>query len=219
MERIPEPELMLSEEQARAYATADFSAPHQMFVDLFRKHFGPHLTGTVLDLGCGPADISVRFAKAYPQCIIHGLDGSPAMLKYGIKRVAAEGLSQRIKLILGKIPEFSLPSHYYHAVIVNSLLHHLPEPLILWETIKKTARKGAPVLVMDLIRPQDQREAREIVEKYAAGEPDILKRDFYHSLLAAFRPEEVREQLKRAALEHFQIEIVSDRHFIVYGHL
>ncbi len=32
MDRIPEPELMDEVEQARAYAAADFSEPHQAFV-------------------------------------------------------------------------------------------------------------------------------------------------------------------------------------------
>ena len=219
MERIPEPELMLSEEQARAYAEADFSTPHQMFVELFRERFGPELEGVVLDLGCGPADITVRFARAYPRCEIHGVDGSPAMLKYGARRLEREGLTHRIKLILGKIPEVPLPQAFYHAVIVNSLLHHLPRPEVLWETIKKVARPGAPVLVMDLLRPESQEAAQRLVHRYAASEPEVLKKDFYHSLLAAFRPEEVKAQLEEASLSHFQLEVVTDRHFIVYGRL
>ncbi len=217
MERVLEPELMLDDEQARAYAEADFSAPHQMFVDLFRKKFGPLLSGPVLDLGCGPADVTVRFAKAYPEVEIHGVDGSPAMLKYGRKRLEQEGLSSRIRLILGRIPEVKLPRTHYQAVIVNSLLHHLPEPQVLWETIKRCAAPGAAVFVMDLLRPDSPEEAQELVERYAAEEPEVLKHDFYHSLLAAFRPEEVREQLRLAGLSHFSLEQVSDRHFIVYG--
>ncbi|NPA49974.1 MAG: class I SAM-dependent methyltransferase [Thermodesulfobacteria bacterium] len=217
MQRIPEPELMLDEEQARAYAEADFAAPHQMFVDLFKKHFGEELEGVVLDLGCGPADICVRFARAFPNCEIHGLDGSPAMLKYGRARLEKEGLASRIKLLLGRIPEANLPAAFYDAVIVNSLLHHLPDPSILWETIKKVAKKGAPVLVMDLLRPKTPEEARLIVERYAASEPEVLKRDFYHSLLAAFTLEEVRQQLEEAGLSHFKTETVTDRHWIAFG--
>ncbi len=39
MKRIPEPELMNSPEQARAYAEADFSEPHNMFVEKFAECF------------------------------------------------------------------------------------------------------------------------------------------------------------------------------------
>ena len=66
MERIPEPELMDEAEQARAYAEADFSGPHDMFVQLFREAFPDTApAGAVLDLGCGPADVTRRFASAF----------------------------------------------------------------------------------------------------------------------------------------------------------
>ncbi|HEX6174620.1 MAG TPA: SAM-dependent methyltransferase, partial [Candidatus Binatia bacterium] len=62
MERIPEPELMDEDEQARAYALADFAEPHNHFVELFRECFPDEaITGHVLDLGCGPADVTLRF--------------------------------------------------------------------------------------------------------------------------------------------------------------
>ena len=67
MERQPEPDLMDEEEQARAYALADFEAPHENFVELFKQRFaGEDITGDVLDLGCGPADVSIRFARHFP---------------------------------------------------------------------------------------------------------------------------------------------------------
>ncbi|MCP4716998.1 MAG: class I SAM-dependent methyltransferase, partial [Deltaproteobacteria bacterium] len=69
MQRIAEPELMLDKEQARAYAEADFDEPHSMFIDLFRERFREReCEGYVLDLGCGPGDITFRFARAYPCC-------------------------------------------------------------------------------------------------------------------------------------------------------
>jgi ubiquinone/menaquinone biosynthesis C-methylase UbiE len=40
----------------------------------------------VLDLGCGPADVTIRFAKANPGYKFHGVDGSAAMLKLWPRR-------------------------------------------------------------------------------------------------------------------------------------
>jgi len=61
LERLPEPEeLMDGEEQARAYAAADFADVNQSFVDRFRATFPELSAGYVVELGCGPADNPMR---------------------------------------------------------------------------------------------------------------------------------------------------------------
>lgn len=99
----------------------------------------------------------------------------------------------------------------------NSLLHHLHEPDVLWESIKQFGVSGSRVFIMDLMRPESEQVAREFVDLYASGEPQVLKDDFYHSLCAAFLPEEIQSQLECADLSHFKIKVISDRHVIVFG--
>jgi hypothetical protein len=91
------------------------------------------------------------------------------------------------------------------------------DPLDLWRTIRALAAPGAAVLVMDLIRPQSRMEAETIVEKYAGKEPEVLKGDFLNSLLAAYRRAEIMEQLVSLNMDSLHIEVVSDRHLIVFG--
>jgi len=218
MERIPEPELMEEVEQATAYARADFEEPHARFIALFREKFPDAVVaGEVLDLGCGPADISIRFARAFPQCAVHGVDGAEAMLAHGRQRLSREGFSRRVKLSRAYLPGASLPAAAYTAVISNSLLHHMRDPLALWETVKHCAMPGAPVFVMDLRRPDSRERAQTLMEEYAAGEPPVLRHDFFHSLLAAYLPEEVAAQLHVAGLAGLQVEEISDRHLLIHG--
>ncbi len=218
MERIPEPELMDDAEQARAYAAADFEEPHSRFIELFGDCFGTETPGArVLDLGCGPADITVRFARAYPCATVDGIDGAAAMLREGERRVREAGLEGRVRLVEGYLPDCEAPQREYDIVISNSLLHHLPDPMVLWEAVNRWARPGALVFVMDLMRPQSLEEARWMVDEYVAGEPEVLRQDFHNSLLAAWRPDEIREQLAAADLSHLTVEAVSDRHLIVHG--
>ncbi len=220
MNRTPEPELMLEQEQARAYAEADFEEPHSRFIELFARSFPEEsVAGDVLDLGCGPADISLRFARAYPQVGIHGVDGSEAMLRFGKQAVCREELEERVQLIHCTLPTTELPRKSYDGVISNSLLHHLQDPQVLWQTIKQFARPDAPVFVMDLMRPGSQKQAEDLTETYAAGEAEILKRDFHHSLLAAYREDEIQSQLDEAGLKQFSVEVASDRHMIIWGRL
>ncbi|NIR29735.1 MAG: methyltransferase domain-containing protein [Gammaproteobacteria bacterium] len=218
MRRVPEPELMDEPEQARAYAEADFSEPNALFVALFQESFPDFgATGCLLDLGCGPADITLRLARAYPACRVHGVDGARRMLAFGHDRIAATELEGRVTLVHGVIPQVRLPRGRYEAVVSNSLLHHLHDAAVLWETIKRCAAPGAPVLVMDLARPQSAAQVDDLVRTYAGDAPPVLQRDFRWSLCAAFRPEEVLGQLAQAGLGGFDVRMVSDRHLAVLG--
>lgn len=220
MERIPEPELMNDAEQALAYAQADFEEPHNHFVELFRNRFPEEkIDGYVLDLGCGPADVTIRFAWAYRNCLIHGIDGAENMLKHGRDAILNQDLESRINFYYGRLPEFKPEQSSYDVVISNSLLHHLQDPMVLWDSIKSYSAPKGIVFVMDLFRPATLVEAKRIVEQHAGDEPDLLKEDFFRSLCASYRVEEVEEQLELANLEKLSTEIVSDRHLIVYGRL
>ncbi len=222
MQRIPEADLMDDEAQARAYAEADFAEAHQQLITLFQQRWpGREVTGRVVDLGCGPADISIRFARAFPRCEIEGVDGADAMLAHAVKAVAAAGLSSRITLRNRYLPDEALAQQPFDAVISNSLLHHLQEPMTLWQTVRACARQnsaaGTPVFVMDLMRPASEAEVTQLVEQYAASEPDLLQHDFRRSLFAAYRIDEVQAQLNAAGLNSLTVEAVSDRHLLVAG--
>ncbi len=123
MKRIAEPELMDSEDQVRAYAEADFEDSYSLFIRIFDDAFGiDNVSGYVLDLGCGPAEISIRFARTYPHTILHGVDGSEMMLKYGTDTIERTGMQSRVKLVRGMISRAPLPRLQYDAVVCNSLL-------------------------------------------------------------------------------------------------
>lgn len=216
MDRILEPELMDDPLQAEAYARADFAKENQGFVERFREYFPDFSEGRVLDLGCGPADIPIRFAKLYPACQVVGIDASAPMIRLGEEAVTQAGLSDRITLRCERID--AVPgARIVDAALSNSLLHHLPNPLQFWHKLRLLVKPGSPVLVMDLLRPESPEAAQAIVDQYAAGEPDILRRDFYNSLLAAFTEDEVTTQLARMNLTRLLIDIPDDRHWVVGG--
>lgn len=221
MKRTPEPELMDEADQALAYAQADFSEPNALFIKLLRELDPGALVGArALDLGCGPADIVIRFLKAYPKAECDALDGSSAMLEQaGLTLNELPGLARRCRLVQDILPTKKLPSVAYDLVLSNSLLHHLHDPRVLWQTIRETAKPGAIVLVMDLMRPASAMWAASLVATYAADAPEVLRKDFRNSLHAAFEPKEVVTQLKEAGLEGLEVGVVSDRHLAVFGRL
>ncbi|MGI9303448.1 MAG: class I SAM-dependent methyltransferase [Gammaproteobacteria bacterium] len=218
MERVTEPELMDEHEQAKAYAEADFETPHNAIIEQFATAFPrADISGPVLDLGCGPADISVRFARRYPGCTVDGVDGAEAMLAFGRERVASERLGERVRLYRCFLPDDPLPHTHYATIISNSLLHHLHDPHVLWSTVARVAQPPARVFIADLMRPVDDDTVQALVTEHANDEPEVLQRDFYNSLRAAFTVTEVTEQLTEAGLASLAVQPVSDRHLIVSG--
>ncbi|MGH8228500.1 MAG: class I SAM-dependent methyltransferase [Steroidobacteraceae bacterium] len=215
MDRILEPEIMEGRDAAEAYARADFSDSNQAFVDQLIRRFGDRLA-SVVDLGCGPAGVIVRLARAASRARITAVDGSREMLALAREAVRAERLEDRITFHLGRLPDLTLPEHSFDAVLCKDMLHHLPDPQALWSEARRLGRPRAAVYVMDLMRPGSPLEARAIVERVAAGEHPILKEDFYHSLCAAFTVEEAQAQLEAAGLP-LRVEPSSDRHMTISG--
>jgi len=214
MERIPEEELMTDPAHVQAYANADFSAPHNAFVAQFGEQFPEFFE--VLDLGCGAADISLRFTRAYPACRLVGIDGSEAMLALGRECIRQAGLQNRIRLSKRLLPVIKADS-IFDVIISNSLLHHLADPAVLWQAIQQFGKSGSKIFIMDLSRPNSQHQAEALVNQYAGHEQLLLKKDFFNSLCATYRVNEVQYQLECAGLSTLSVSSTSDRHLVVTG--
>jgi SAM-dependent methyltransferase len=204
-------------EQAAAYAAADFAEVNQSFVDAFRGTFPEFVEGSVIDLGCGPADIPLRLTRALRGVRIVAVDGARSMLRLARIGIARARSGERVDLLAARVPALPLRTHAFDACISNSLLHHLSEPRVFWHSVRSLCRPGAPVFIMDLARPATCTEAREIVLRESGNESALLQRDFYNSLLAAFTVDEVRAQLVEPGLESLSCERVDDRHWRVAG--
>ncbi|HEY1725285.1 MAG TPA: methyltransferase domain-containing protein [Steroidobacteraceae bacterium] len=219
MQRILEPELMDDPEQALAYHQADFSASHGARVALFRGLFPQlQLNGAVLDLGCGSGDVLLRFARAFPDARFVGVDGSQPMLQLARQALAAEpALQARVSFQYGIIPDCVLPAERWQLIMSHSLLHQLHRPQVLWQSIAAAAAPGCAVLVADLRRPGSLKQAQQLVDASAGDEPEVLRRDFYNSLCAAFEPQEIRAQLDSAGLRQLQVQPQPPHHVSICG--
>ncbi len=218
MERIVEPELMEDAAQARAYAAADFERAHSMIMRCFARWL-PEVGGAfdAVDLGCGDADVAVRLAKMHRCARIVAVDGSREMLRHARKRLARERLAGRVRLVEAVLPHVPLPEAGHDVIVSNSLLHHLHDPRVLWSTVRRLGKPSASVFIADLARPASRACAATLVERHAAREAPVLKRDFYNSLLAAFTPREIEDQLERAGLARLSVRRIDDYHVAVCG--
>lgn len=225
MKRIPEPELMDSLEQTQAYAAADFSEPNRLFSQAVRRTLKgqqPALETRLLDLGCGSGGLLVELAHTLPDWDMLGVDAGPNMLKLARQCIAEENLDGRVALIEAHLPsdlEAVRALGPFEAIVSNSLVHHLNDPMTMWASIKALGQAGTHVVVMDLARPASLEEAKDLVEAHTQGALPALKEDFYNSLLAAWRPDEIESQLASMGWGHWSIERPSHRHWLVSGRL
>jgi ubiquinone/menaquinone biosynthesis C-methylase UbiE len=221
MDRILEPELMEDMEQALAYAHADFAASHQLRVTWFHERYGVDVNpASILDLCCGAGDMTFRFARAFPNSRILGVDGSQAMIDIAKQDIQAEPqLISQIEFKQAYLPDDLLPQKTYEMVISHSALHHFHNPQVLWNAIREYSSTGSIVFLSDLRRVNSVDEANQIVQERAANEHPLLQHDFSASLCAAFTPQELQAQLKEAGLSQLTVEEIGDLYLLVHGRI
>ena len=222
MERICEPELMQDVLQAEAYAAADFSSGDQAVLGRIEALLGDRGQGdgeglSFVDLGCGPGNITFLLARRWPEASVLGLDGSDAMLAIAERRRRADPAGPRqLRFLLRRLPSPQLEGPC-SAVISNSLLHHLHDPGVFWRSVGQLSGPATHLYVRDLRRPASQGELQDLVRRHAGSAPEVLRRDYAHSLRAAFTRSEVLDQLEAAGFDGLEVREVDDRYLEIQG--
>lgn len=218
MKRVPEPEVMDDTLEVAAYAETDFSDVNRRCARRALRAAGRD-RGHAIDLGTGPADIPILFCSLAPRWRVTAVDASGAMLAVARRNVKSSGLGGRITLRRGNVTRLASVRKPFDLVFSNSLLHHLEDPAPFWREVRRLTRPGGAVMIQDLFRPSTRREARRLSRLHAADASKLLRELFYQSLLAAFEPEEVREQLRQVGIQGLSVRRISDRHLAVSGRL
>ena len=225
MKRTPEPELMETPSQVKAYVDADFSKSDSMVVkglENFLKKSGKTLNKSnfIFDIACGPGNISERIAANWPFVKVVGIDGSKQMLIEARNKLnenpcinLAYELIEINSIATGK-KTFPLKAD---VLVSNSGLHHFHKPWRFWEALKKLGKTNCIHFHRDLVRPSSIEKALEIKEKYLSNSPEILKRDFLASLKASFTVDEINQQLVNAGLSQLEVFQIDELYLEIIG--
>lgn len=224
--RVLEPEVMDSVEEAADYDAMDHAEVNRRFVDDFLMFWrscadsrgGPggdpaHL----LDVGTGTAQIPIELCRRPGTFDVLGIDLAAHMLQLGQRNVERAGFQQRIRLECMDAKQMPCPAGSFDAVISNSIVHHIPQPVDVFREMLRVTRPGGLLFIRDLLRPPDQQTLRQLVDSYAAGANAHQRQMFGDSLHAALSLDEVRQLLTGLGQPAEWAVQTSDRHWTIAG--
>lgn len=213
LERILEPEVMDTAEEARDYDAIDHATVNRLFVDDLLAVLAAEGIFGVLDLGTGTAQIPIELCGRTPRLTIVAADAAAEMLAVAATNVDRAGLSARIELKLTDAKRLPFEDGEFAAVISNSIIHHIPEPeAVLAEAVRVTA-PGGLLFFRDLMRPADRATLDWLVDTYAAGANEHQRRMFAESLHAALTLSEIRQMVAALGFSPDSAQATSDRHW------
>ena len=227
MKRFLEPELMNDSLQVMAYSNADFSLSDSNLISSLSEFVSTKgrkdkSINLIIDLGCGPGNITELLSLRWPKSTVIGIDGSQQMIKTALERKRSKfpnvnTLNYYCFDIRDIIKSSLFENNLVDLVVSNSFLHHLHDIYSFWNITKSLGSLDVMHFHRDLRRPKSQNEARELMKLHLADAPSILKRDYYASLLAAFTVKEVKSQLEQQCLFNLQVSEIDDRYLQVCG--
>jgi SAM-dependent methyltransferase len=106
------------------------------------------VTGTVLDVACGPATYGRRMAS--PERSVYGIDFSMGTLQQGMKNIARDGGSN-IHLARTRVEELPFEDAVFDGAICGGSLHLFPDTALALREIARTLKAGAPLAVTTFV--------------------------------------------------------------------
>lgn len=213
MQRVLEPEVMDTWEEAAEYDAMDFTEVNTAFAQ--RAVELGATSAKILDVGTGTARIPIAIAQMRPSWQITAIDLSKNMLLIGARNVEASKLQAKIKLELADAKKMPYENEYFDMVISNSIVHHLPDPLPFFQEVKRVLKPNGALLIRDLIRPSDEATMEALVAEIGAEYNAHQKKLFRDSLKAAFTLDEIKQLVEASGLEGVQVYQSSDRHWSI----
>jgi ubiquinone/menaquinone biosynthesis C-methylase UbiE len=215
--RVLEPEVMSGAEEAGEYDEMDFSATDQLFAaraaQLARGAASP--IHWIADLGSGNAKIPLAMCPLLPRATrVCAIEMSAEMLEVADRHRARADVSPgQIHLVNSDAKRVPIADRSVGMVTSNSLVHHIPDPRAVFQEIARIARPGAPILIRDLVRPENQQILEQLLKTHAARWRPLQRKLFADSLQAALTLEEVRQILDHCGLADVAVTQITDRHW------
>ncbi len=229
MERVPEPELMEKKEQVISYDEADFSVGENKLIKqinyyLLKNGIDLNEKDLIVDLGCGPGNMTVRLAREWPNTMVVGLDGSKEMIMKAEsnKKISIDQRKlENLQYICADIKELKLnevvPNKEISLLTSNSLIHHITHLGDFFKIIKSLSNKNTINFHKDLKRPSNKKSALELKAQCSKKYNEILTNDYYASLKASYTYKELKDFVLENNFLSLEVFEDDDQYLVLYG--
>ena len=168
----------------------------------------------ILEIGPGPAWISIIIVKKNPTIQLIGLEISKDMIRVANQNVKDEKVEDNIKFVNGNAKNMSMfEDQFFDAVIAHDSLHHWEEPLQIFNEIARVLKNDGVLCIGDGRR--DIGMGAKIIFNLAKL---FISKQISHywktSIIAGYTPSEVRDMLDQTDLKG-RYEIKADLFDIV----
>jgi len=143
------------------------------------------VTGSVLDVACGPATYGRRLAS--PSRSIYGIDISMGMLQQGMTYIKRDKV-QGVQLARARVEELPFEDAVFDGVICSGSLHLFPDTVLALREIMRTMKPGAPISIQTFVA------GKTLINRFVQG----------HSWVHTFELAELQQDLNDAGFEEFQ---------------
>ena len=215
LERVLEPEVMDTRQEAMDYNDMDHSHVNELFVtDLieFAESVDVEIED-VLDLGTGTALIPVELCQRVKSCRVIGIDLAIQMLELARYNIEVDGLIERIQLAHVDAKAMPYSEGMFNVMVSNSIVHHIPDPIICLREAVRVTSQGGIFFVRDLMRPNSDEEVQRLVQMYAGQENEHSQKMFDDSLRAALTLKEMQRLVEELGFDSVTVQAASDRHW------
>ena len=231
MERIPETELMEKKEQVISYDEADFSEGEFNLINqinhyLLRNNISLSKKDLIVDLGCGPGNISEKLATKWPNTEVVGIDGSKEMIlraEYNKEISNNQKNLKNLRYICSDIKDIKSTDFFtkkkISLLVSNSLIHHITHLEDFFKTIRSLSSNITVNFHKDLKRPLDEKSFLEIKTQCSTKYNEILTNDYYASLRASYTFKELKNFTLENDLSSLEVFEDGDKYLILYGNV
>jgi ubiquinone/menaquinone biosynthesis C-methylase UbiE len=179
----------------------DTPAMREAYADLAERVTAVISEGTFLEVGSGPAFVSIEITRHIPRAEIIGLDISETMISIGRRNVAEAGLSEQITFRHGDAAKMPFDDAEFDFVVSSGSLHHWSKPIEVFDEIYRVLKLGQPALVYDVRKDAPKEKVDEFSRHIKSW---LMRWGLRHSVGESYTQQGIEELLSRTRFKEVE---------------